>query len=61
MIVEKFGADTKYNKGVNNVIAAALSSLPIQKPMMNDKSFLQQFVFKDIVAFPLDLQRIKDF
>ena len=60
LIIEEFGAEIKYIKGENNVVADALSRLPINHVEDNEEFFLNRRVFQDIVAFPLDLTKIKE-
>ena len=65
LTIEEFGADIVYIKGETNVVADALSRLPMRTSSSEENAlleelFLQRRVFEDEVAFPLDLERIKD-
>ena len=48
----------KYIKGVSNVVADALSRLPMTANQPIEESFLNRRVFQDTVTFPLDLEHI---
>ena len=60
LIIEEFGAEIKYIKGGNNVVADALSRLPTRNSEDSEELFLNRRVFQDTVAFPLDLNKIKE-
>ena len=47
-----------YVKGGSNVVADALSRLPIQE-VKNNELFLNRRVFENQISFPLDLEIIK--
>ena len=47
-----------YVKGESNVVADALSRLPIQEAK-NNELFLNRRVFENQISFPLDLEIIK--
>ena len=64
MTIEEYGAKIIYIKGVNNVVADALSQIPTQADnneelFATEELFLERRVFEDQVAFPLDLEQIK--
>ena len=58
LLIEEYGADLVYVKGAANVVADALSRLPIQEPQEKEV-FLNRRVFEDQVSFPLDLATIE--
>ena len=61
LVIEEFGAELRYIKGENNVVADALSRIPISKtPNDKEELYLNRRVFKDTVNFPLDLRMIRD-
>ena len=59
LLIEEYGADLVYVKGAHNVVADALSRLPIQENNMQEM-FLNRRVFEDRISFPLDLAIIKE-
>lgn len=59
LLVEEYGAELVYVKGAANVVADALSRLPIQENS-HSEFFLNRRVFEDQISFPLDLANIKE-
>ena len=59
LLIEEYGAELVYVQGHKNVVADALSRLPIQESQAKE-SFLNRRVFEDQVSFPLDLTAIKE-
>ena len=59
LIIEEFGADLKYIKGVDNVVAGALFRLPMHKNIEYKEVFVNRRVFQEQVSFLLDLDNIK--
>ena len=59
LLIEEFGAELRYIKGENNVVADALSRLPMTVTKISDEAFLNRRVFQDTVVFPLDLAHLK--
>ena len=65
LVIEEYGAELTYIKGENNIVADALSRLPMTAPKteeatIKEELFLQKRVFEDQVAFPLDLAKIEE-
>ena len=61
LLLKEYGVEIHYIKGVKNVVANALSQLPIEhNNQTTQEAFLNCRIFKDKVAFLLDLQRITD-
>ena len=58
LLIEEYGAEIYYIKGVKNVVADALSRLPMVENKPSEESFLNRRVFQDTVIFPFDLQHL---
>ena len=65
LVVEEYGAEIIYIKGTHNIVADALSRIPIMDGRVSasavkEEKFLQRRAFEDEIPFPLDLQRISE-
>ena len=66
LLVEEYGEEIIYVKGYNDVVADALSRLPMESNHLedgeaaNEELFLEINAFEYQITFPLDLDKIKD-
>ena len=57
LILEEFGPDIQHIKGEDNVVADAISRLPMSETKAIEEEFLAT---EDEPAFPLDLHLVRD-